>query len=189
MLFSIGRGRVPAGRAGRQPDRVAGSASGRTIVASALLFGPGTLLIAIAPPDLAVPVHRDRAVLGGFSGVVYNINQVSLRQAITPERMQGRMNATMRFLVWGTIPIGSLIGGVLATVIGLRETILLGRHRRLHAVPVRAVLAGPHARRRCPTREAPADPLDSARGAAQRGAGRDAGAARASARWARPDED
>ena len=38
--------------------------------------------------------------------VIYNVNQVSLRQAITPERMQGRMNATMRFIVWGTMPIG-----------------------------------------------------------------------------------
>jgi hypothetical protein len=36
------------------------------------------------------------------------------------------MNATMRFLVWGTIPIGSLLAGALATVIGLRETILIG---------------------------------------------------------------
>ena len=39
--------------------------------------------------------------------MIYNINQVSLRQAITPERIQGRMNATMRFLVWGTIPARS----------------------------------------------------------------------------------
>jgi hypothetical protein len=39
--------------------------------------------------------------------------------------MQGRMNATMRFLVWGTMPIGSLIGGVLANIIGVHETIWL----------------------------------------------------------------
>jgi MFS family permease len=99
---------------------------GPAIVASAFLFGPGSLLVAIAPPDLAFPVIATGLFVTGFSGVVYNINQVSLRQAITPERMQGRMNATMRFLVWGTIPIGSLIAGVLATVIGLRETLLLG---------------------------------------------------------------
>jgi hypothetical protein len=40
--------------------------------------------------------------------------------------MQGRMNATMRFVVWGTIPIGSLLGGGLATVLGLHETIWIG---------------------------------------------------------------
>jgi hypothetical protein len=40
--------------------------------------------------------------LTGLSAVVYNVNQVSFRQAITPLEMQGRMNATMRFVVWGT---------------------------------------------------------------------------------------
>ena len=49
--------------------------------------------------------------VGGFCGVGWNINQVSLRQAITPPRMQGRMNATMRFIVWGTIPLGAILGG------------------------------------------------------------------------------
>jgi predicted MFS family arabinose efflux permease len=62
----------------------------------------------------------------GFGNVVYNVNQVSLRQAITPNRLLGRMNASMRFLVWGTIPIGSLIGGFLGEAIGLRPTIIVG---------------------------------------------------------------
>jgi MFS family permease len=62
-------------------------------------------------------------LIQGFGGVVYNINQVSLRQSITPERMQGRMNATIRFVIWGTIPIGSFIGGLLGGTIGLRPTL------------------------------------------------------------------
>ena len=57
--------------------------------------------------------------------VVYNVNQVSLRQAITPPRLQGRMNASMRWFVWGTIPIGALIGGALGTLIGVRETLVI----------------------------------------------------------------
>jgi MFS family permease len=65
-------------------------------------------------------------MLGGFGAVVYNIQQVSLRQAITPERLQGRMNASMRFFVWGTIPLGSLVGGVLATAFSVRTAILIG---------------------------------------------------------------
>ena len=52
--------------------------------------------------------------------------QVSYRQAICPPRLQGRMNSVMRFIVWGTIPIGTLAGGALATWIGLRETIVVG---------------------------------------------------------------
>jgi hypothetical protein len=55
--------------------------------------------------------------------VVYNINQVSLRQAIVPIRIQGRMNATMRFLVWGTIPLGGLTGGLLGALLGVRGAI------------------------------------------------------------------
>jgi predicted MFS family arabinose efflux permease len=54
---------------------------------------------------------------------MYNITQVSLRQAITPRRLQGRMNATMRFLVWGTIPLGAFTGGLLGSTVGLRTTL------------------------------------------------------------------
>ena len=68
------------------------------------------------------------AIMGGqfvsFVGtVVYNVNQVSLRQAIVPLRLQGRMNATMRFLVWGTIPLGAIAGGLLGEFLGLRTAI------------------------------------------------------------------
>ena len=62
----------------------------------------------------------------GLTIPIYNINQVSLRQAITPDRVQGRMNATMRTIVWGTIPLGAFIGGILGTSIGLVQTIVLG---------------------------------------------------------------
>ena len=58
-----------------------------------------------------------------FGVVVYNITQVSFRQGLCPPAMLGRMNATMRFLVWGTMPVGSLLGGVLGTAIGVRETL------------------------------------------------------------------
>jgi hypothetical protein len=51
------------------------------------------------------------------------VNQVSFRQAIVPIELQGRLNATMRFLVWGTIPIGSIIGGILGGILGLRTAI------------------------------------------------------------------
>jgi len=74
-------------------------------------------------------------------GAPYNITQVSLRQAITPNRVQGRMNATMRTIVWGTIPIGSLVGGILAGVIGVVPTIVIGGFIAMLAAGW--VLAGP----------------------------------------------
>ncbi|MBA3778412.1 MAG: MFS transporter [Chloroflexi bacterium] len=99
---------------------------GPTIVASALLFGPPMLLIPLAPRDFPAPLLIASGLFAGLANVVYNVTQVSFRQAITPERMQGRMNATMRFIVWGTIPLGQVLGGVLATTIGLLPTIWIG---------------------------------------------------------------
>jgi MFS family permease len=99
---------------------------GPAIIVSMMLSGPSIILIAIAPNDLVLPFATASIFIGGFSGAVYNINQVSFRQAITPPHMQGRMNATMRFLVWGTIPLGSVLGGVLGSALGLHETIWIG---------------------------------------------------------------
>lgn len=61
--------------------------------------------------------------LSSFGALVYNVNQVSFRQRLCPERLLGRMNATMRFLVWGTLPLGGLIGALLGTTIGVRNTL------------------------------------------------------------------
>lgn len=66
------------------------------------------------------------AFVTGFMVAPYNINAVSLRQLITPDRLQGRMNATTRAIVWGTIPIGSFVGGILGETIGVVNTVILG---------------------------------------------------------------
>ncbi|HEX4813270.1 MAG TPA: MFS transporter [Nonomuraea sp.] len=63
--------------------------------------------------------------LYGAGSVIYNVTQVSFRQAITPEPLLGRMNATIRFLVWGTLPLGGLLGGVLGATVGIRSTLLI----------------------------------------------------------------
>ena len=86
-------------------------------------------------------------MLSGFGAVVYNIQQVSLRQAITPERLQGRMNASMRFFVWGTIPLGSLVGGALATAFGVRTALIVGACLGFVALLPDPALAAPHAAR------------------------------------------
>jgi MFS family permease len=99
---------------------------GRATVLGAALSGPGTLLVALSPKAFPLPLIIAGGIVSGFGSVVYNIQQVSLRQTITPERLQGRMNSVMRFLVWGTIPLGSLTGGALGSTIGLRETLVVG---------------------------------------------------------------
>jgi MFS family permease len=95
---------------------------GRTIILAMGAFAPFNLLIPLATPEFALLFLSTAFFVTGVSNVVYNVAQISLRQAITPEHFLGRMNATMRFLIWGTIPIGSLIGAGLSEVIGVRPT-------------------------------------------------------------------
>jgi MFS family permease len=100
--------------------------NGATILGMAV-GAPAWLLVPFAPEGhAAIPFLVLSGMLTGFGAVVYNIQQVSLRQAITPERLQGRMNASMRFFVWGTMPLGSLVGGALATVFGVRTALVTG---------------------------------------------------------------
>jgi len=98
---------------------------GPAIVYSALIPGPAILLLPLATPATAVATIAAALGLGGFGIAVYNINQISLRQSVTPEHLQGRMNATMRFLIWGTLPIGGMLGGLLGGTIGLRPTLIV----------------------------------------------------------------
>jgi len=96
---------------------------GRMLVLTSMGFSLSILPIAVAPDDLLFAAVAASGFVGGLCGVAWNINQVSLRQAITPLRMQGKMNATMRFIVWGTIPLGAISGGFLGGIIGLHDTI------------------------------------------------------------------
>ena len=78
---------------------------------------------------IAGPVWLSTLALGAamlvfdFGAVLYGINYLALRQAITPDRLMGRMTATMRFCTVACAPFGSLAGGALASAIGLRETL------------------------------------------------------------------
>jgi MFS family permease len=99
---------------------------GPTIVGTAIFGSLGGLAYPLAPHSFPLPVLMLGQAVFGFGAVAYNIAQVSLRQAITPERLQGRMNAAMRWLVWGTIPLGTLTGGAIATAYDLRTALWVG---------------------------------------------------------------
>jgi MFS family permease len=98
---------------------------GPAIVLGALA-GVASLLVPLAPESNPLPFLIASQAIIGFGLPLYNVTQVSLRQAITPERLQGRMNAVMRFIVWGVIPLGALSGGAIASGIGLRAAIWIG---------------------------------------------------------------
>jgi MFS family permease len=92
---------------------------GRTIPLAALLGPPCAALTPLASVLPAVP-----ALVVGSSGVffgvvVYNIAQVTFRQRLCPKPLLGRINASIRFLMWGTMPIGAFLGGVLGARLGI----------------------------------------------------------------------
>lgn len=99
---------------------------GPTIIAAAVSFGPAALLVPLAPVSFPLPFLIVSFALLGFALVLYNVTGISLVQTLTPERLLGRLNASRRFIVWGTIPLGALVGGALASTIGLRPTLWVG---------------------------------------------------------------
>jgi MFS family permease len=124
LLFTLGGlgGLLGALVAGPLARRIGGARA--TIVG--ILMNVGALLIPLTQPKAGLVLFGIGMLFVSFGATVYNINQVSFRQRLCPDRLLGRMNATMRFIVWGVLPIGALIGGVLGTAIGLRPTLWIG---------------------------------------------------------------
>ena len=99
---------------------------GLTLALAIVIGGLATLAMPIALIGAPAIVLSALGFVGFTMVPIYNINQVSLRQSITPDRIQGRMNATMRTIVWGTMPIGAFVGGILGATLGVVQTIVLG---------------------------------------------------------------
>lgn len=101
---------------------------GPTILLAAFTLALGWLLIPLAggPPIVEVSTIIAGALLFGISNTLFNVNQLSLRQQITPDRLLGRVGASIQFIGVGTLPVGALLGGLLGTLIGLRLAFLVG---------------------------------------------------------------
>jgi len=95
----------------------------RTIWLSMLCSRPFTLLLALAMPGWRVALFGIGWFAIGYGGTVYNVAQVTFRQHMCPDRLLGRMNASNRFLAWGTLPLGGLLGGVLGEWLGIRNAL------------------------------------------------------------------
>jgi predicted MFS family arabinose efflux permease len=101
---------------------------GRTIWSMQVLTGVARLLIPLAAGValLSAGTLALSMFALGVARAIFNINQLSLRLAITPDRMHGRLNATMRFVMWGVTPFGALAGGLLATTaLGTRGALVV----------------------------------------------------------------
>lgn len=99
---------------------------GRSIAAGSFVAAAAMLLMVVAAEDLAIAFFAISMFVSAFASTVYNIGQISLRQTITPDNQLGKMNASMRFMIWGTMPVGALIGGLLGESLGVSETVIIG---------------------------------------------------------------
>ena len=124
LIFSLGNvaGLLGALTAGRVAGRFG---IGPTIVGSSFVSGLGLVPVVLATPGTALPLLIGGGAMMALGVPVYNINQVSLRQAITALRLQGRMNAPMRLLVGGAGPLGGRAGGALGELLGLRPAMIV----------------------------------------------------------------
>jgi MFS family permease len=102
---------------------------GRSLVLGVLVTGASDLLVPLAGGIstlwLVVGVLVLAQFFFGIGLTIFQIGQVSLRQSLTPDQLQGRMNATLSMLAWGIAPLGGLLGGVLGQWMGLSPTLVL----------------------------------------------------------------
>lgn len=108
---------------------------GRTLPVSTIGFSLIAFLLPLATviPGVAFPLLVVQAFVGSFTVLLYNVTQVTFRQRITPARLLGRMNASVRFVVWGVMPIAALLAGALASWIGVGPTLWIAAAGQLLA--------------------------------------------------------
>lgn len=101
---------------------------GPAIIGAQFLFGVLGLFVpfAVVVRPIAVPMIAAAEFLQWLAYVTYLVSAVSLRQALAPDHLRGRINATSKFLIAGSVPLGGLLGGVLGEVIGLGPTLVVG---------------------------------------------------------------
>ncbi|WP_433243985.1 MFS transporter [Streptosporangium sp. CA-135522] len=99
---------------------------GRAMYGGAAVAALSILVAPLAAEGRLLALFPLGCALNGIGGAVFSINQLSYRQRITPEHLLGRMNASMRFLMWGAAPVGGLLGGVLGEGLGAHAAIWIG---------------------------------------------------------------
>lgn len=127
LIFSLG---AVGGLLGAMatPHIVRWIGEARAIPVSALGFSIVGLAVPVAAlvPAVAFPLLVAQFFVGSFTVLLYNITQVTFRQRITPARLLGRMNASVRFVVWGVMPIAALLAGGLGAWLGVIPTMWIG---------------------------------------------------------------
>ncbi|WP_417216250.1 MFS transporter [Arthrobacter sp.] len=109
-----------SGKMGEGPSLVLGT----LLTAGGMAGFPLSILAGGLRPSFAILAASMFVMTVGV--LIYNIIQVSMRQTICPPRLLGRMNASIRFIVWGVMPVASLLAGFLGTALGISAALWIG---------------------------------------------------------------
>lgn len=120
----LGVGTVAASALGHRISARLGP--GPSLVGGVAICGLGWLALSMAPVSAwGVAAFAGMLVLFGFGAVLIFINFLSLRQAVTPDALLGRMTSTMRWLILIPAGPGALLGGWLGEHVSLRASLAL----------------------------------------------------------------
>lgn len=164
IVFAIGGlGGVLGGVLAAPLGRLLGE--GRIIPISSVTLAIGLFVTAAAAllPAASIVLLIAGDAIYGFAVLVYNVTAVSYRQRICPPELLGRMNASVRFPIWGVIPLGGIVFGLLATWIDITPTLFIGAARSLLASgfvvlsPLRTMQTLPTDARTAPASANPSD--------------------------------
>jgi MFS family permease len=108
---------------------------GPTLIVASAGSGIATTILVFANAGNAFWLLVASGLINGYGAMLITINGLSLRQAVTPDALQGRVNATGRWINWSVIPVGAVLGGLLAGIIGLRATVAVSAALLFLSVP------------------------------------------------------
>lgn len=98
---------------------------GPAMIGAMALAGPAVLLIALADRATAIPFLTAGWALWSVAAFVTSVTGVSIRQALVPQRLQGRVVGATRSVILGAAPFGALAGGALAATSGFHVAFLV----------------------------------------------------------------
>lgn len=97
----------------------------RVFVVGTFLIGLAFLAQAFTTPGWGLAWWVVGGFVASFCIIATNVVAATIRQSVCPPELLGRVGATMELVVWGVMPVASLLGGVLGTVAGVRVAVLV----------------------------------------------------------------
>jgi len=124
LAFALGNGGFVVGAlVARRVTAALGM--GATMQLGVSLFGPSMLLLAMAPAHLAGAAFAGMLFANGLGISIHNVNQVTVRQILIPDELRARATAVFRLVIFGAVPVGTVIGGLVGQAFGLRAALTL----------------------------------------------------------------